>query len=147
MSKKKFLLLAIAVLLIPVLVVACTSGDGSEEAPPPEDMSGDTTDMEDMDGEEQDMEPEEMGVDPSGQTVAFWHVWGTGAPGEAILAIVEDFNASNEWGITVTESGYGDYPTLFDAVNAAIETGEFAWQPEQRKPSSAYCSRSSPAAG
>jgi ABC-type glycerol-3-phosphate transport system substrate-binding protein len=40
-------------------------------------------------------------VDPTGQTVTFWHVWGTGLPNETMLAIVDQFNATNEWGITV----------------------------------------------
>ena len=31
----------------------------------------------------------------------FWHVWGRGNPPKAMTAIVDDFNNSNEWGITV----------------------------------------------
>ena len=36
---------------------------------------------------------------------------------------VAQFNATNQWGIVVTQAGYGDYPTLFDAVNSAIASG------------------------
>ena len=63
-------------------------------------------------------------VDPTGQTVAFWHVWGTGGPSEALLAIVDDFNATNEWGITVNAVDQDDYAPLEDAFNAAIQSGD-----------------------
>jgi ABC-type glycerol-3-phosphate transport system substrate-binding protein len=57
-------------------------------------------------------------IDPTGQTVAFWHVWGTGLPNETMLGIVDDFNASNEWGITVDAIDQGQYNNLEDAFNA-----------------------------
>jgi len=63
-------------------------------------------------------------VDPTGQTIAFWHVWGTGLPNETMLAIVDEFNASNEWGITVEAIDQGKYSNLEDAFNAAVQTGE-----------------------
>ena len=63
-------------------------------------------------------------IDPTGQTVQFWHVWGTGLPNETMLAIVDDFNASNEWGITVEAVDQGSYSALEDALNAAIQSGD-----------------------
>jgi multiple sugar transport system substrate-binding protein len=63
-------------------------------------------------------------VDPTGQTVQFWHVWGTGLPNETMLAIVNDFNTSNEWGITVEAVDQGQYNNLEDALNAAIQSGD-----------------------
>jgi multiple sugar transport system substrate-binding protein/sn-glycerol 3-phosphate transport system substrate-binding protein len=63
-------------------------------------------------------------VDPTGQTVAFWHVWGTGGPSEALLAIVDDFNATNDWDITVEAIDQEDYAPLEDAFNAAIQSGD-----------------------
>lgn len=63
-------------------------------------------------------------VDPTGQTVNFWHVWGQGLPNETMLAIVDDFNASNEWGITVNAVDQGNYSDLEDALNAAIQSGD-----------------------
>ncbi|MFN2197796.1 MAG: extracellular solute-binding protein [Anaerolineales bacterium] len=63
-------------------------------------------------------------IDPTGQTVNFWHVWGTGQPNETMLAIVDDFNASNEWGITVEAVDQGQYNNLEDAFNAAIQSGD-----------------------
>jgi multiple sugar transport system substrate-binding protein len=63
-------------------------------------------------------------IDPTGQTVAFWHVWGTGLPNETMLGIVDDFNATNEWGITVDAIDQGQYNNLEDAFNAAVQSGD-----------------------
>jgi multiple sugar transport system substrate-binding protein len=63
-------------------------------------------------------------IDPTGQTVNFWHVWGTGQPNETMLGIVDDFNATNEWGITVEAVDQGQYNDLEDAFNAAVQSGD-----------------------
>ena len=63
-------------------------------------------------------------VDPMGQNITFWHVWGTGGPSEALQAIVDEFNASNEYGITVESVEQGQYNDLEDAFNAAIQSGD-----------------------
>lgn len=74
----------------------------------------------------EDMGPQSpMGdIDPSGQTVTFWHVWGTGSVNEAMVSIVDSFNATNEWGITVEALDQGGYSDLEDAMNAAIQSGD-----------------------
>ena len=69
-------------------------------------------------------EPMKPDIDPTGQTVNFWHVWGTGGPSEALQAIVDDFNASNEWNITVDAVEQGQYNDLEDAFNAAVQSGD-----------------------
>lgn len=63
-------------------------------------------------------------IDPTGQTISFWHVWGTGLPNETMLAIVDEFNATNEWGIKVEAVDQGKYANLEDSFNAAVQTGE-----------------------
>ena len=63
-------------------------------------------------------------ADPTGQNVVWWHAFGTGANYEGIQAVVAEFNASNEYGITVTEIAQGSQADLETAVNAAIATGE-----------------------
>jgi multiple sugar transport system substrate-binding protein len=63
-------------------------------------------------------------VDPTGQTINFWHVWGTGQPNETMLAIVDDFNATNEWNITVNAVDQNDYASLEDSFNAAVQSGD-----------------------
>jgi len=69
-------------------------------------------------------EPMMLEVDPTGQTVVFWHVWGTGSASEGLAKIVDEFNSSNEWGITVEAVDQGQQGDLQSAVNAAIATGE-----------------------
>ncbi len=63
-------------------------------------------------------------IDPTGQTVTFWHVWGTGGPSDAMTGIVNDFNASNQWNITVNAQEQGNYSNLEDAFNAAVQSGD-----------------------
>jgi multiple sugar transport system substrate-binding protein len=69
-------------------------------------------------------EPMKPEIDPTGQTISFWHVWGTGLPNETLLAIVDDFNNTNEWGITVEAVDQAAYNDLEDAFNAAIQSGD-----------------------
>ena len=66
-----------------------------------------------------------FGVDPAalrGVNIQVWHAFSGGAEG-VFSDQVAQFNAVNEWGLTVTPTGYGDYTTLFDAVNTALESG------------------------
>ncbi|MCA0454270.1 MAG: extracellular solute-binding protein [Chloroflexi bacterium] len=64
-------------------------------------------------------------VDPSGQTVVYWHQYqNESAQGNTIAAIVEQFNATNEYGITVEASFQGTYSDLSALVNAGITSGE-----------------------
>ena len=66
-----------------------------------------------------------IGVDPTalrGVSLQVWHAFAGGAYG-VFADQVARFNAANEWGIVVTQIGYGDYPTLFDAINTAIDSG------------------------
>jgi multiple sugar transport system substrate-binding protein len=66
-----------------------------------------------------------IAVDPSalrGLSLQVWHAFAGGA--DIVFASqVDRFNSINEWGIKVTQTGYGDYPALFDAVDTAIESG------------------------
>ena len=45
-------------------------------------------------------QPDYENVDPTGQTVTFWHQH-SGIRETALLDIVNQFNETNEWGITV----------------------------------------------
>ena len=66
-----------------------------------------------------------ISVDPAalrGLDLQVWHAF-AGAAEAVFTDQVTRFNAGNEWGIIVTPAGYGDYPTLFDAVNTALESG------------------------
>jgi len=64
-------------------------------------------------------------VELEGVTISFWHVYGEGDPrNEAITAIVADFNATNEYGITVEALDQGQYGDVEDKVNAGIQSGD-----------------------
>lgn len=62
-------------------------------------------------------------VDPSGQTVIYWHQF-TEAQGETMTQLVETFNETNEWGITVEMVHQGGYNDIRDQMSAAIISGE-----------------------
>lgn len=62
-------------------------------------------------------------VDPSGQTIAYWHQF-SNAQAETMTAIIEQFNSTNEWGITVEATAQGSYNDIADLVNAGIVSGE-----------------------
>lgn len=63
-------------------------------------------------------------VDPSGQTVVYWHQYNSGAQLDTMTALVEQFNSTNEWGITVEAIAQGNYNDIRDLMNAAIISGE-----------------------
>lgn len=63
-------------------------------------------------------------VDPSDQSVLYWHQYNGGAQQETINALIEQFNSTNEYGITVEGVAIGNYNDLRDQMNAAIISGE-----------------------
>jgi multiple sugar transport system substrate-binding protein len=63
------------------------------------------------------------GVDPSGQTVVYWHQF-SDTQLEAMTALVDQFNSSNEYGITVEAVGQGNYDDIRALMSAAITSGE-----------------------
>jgi len=58
-------------------------------------------------------------VDPSGQTVVFWHQH-TKDREAALNAIVEKFNQTNEFGITVKAEYQGGYSDIFKKMLAVL---------------------------
>jgi len=123
MSKKWLSWLLVLVLLVPVLLTGCDLQPVEEpvaEEPAVEEPVVEEPVVE----EEPAVESMYADVDPSGQTVVFWHVWGTGDTGEGLLAIIDEFNATNEWGITVEPVDQGRYSDLEDSMNAAIQSGD-----------------------
>jgi multiple sugar transport system substrate-binding protein/sn-glycerol 3-phosphate transport system substrate-binding protein len=63
------------------------------------------------------------GIDPSGQTVVWWHNH-SGSREERLLEIVDEFNSTNECGITVEAQNQGSYGDIREKVNAGIAAGE-----------------------
>ena len=64
-------------------------------------------------------------VDPTGQSIVYWHQYqDKSAQGDTIAAIIDDFNKTNEYKITVTGSYQGNYTDISKLVNAGITSGE-----------------------
>lgn len=133
MSKKTLSILLLVVLVFSLALTACTTPEAEEpveeEAAPTatEAMEEEEAEPTAEPTEEPTPEPQAMGVnlsDLDGTTVTFWHVWGSDEPAEGMAAIVDEFNASNEWGITVEALDQGGYSELEDAMNAAIQSGD-----------------------
>src|SRR5579859_3775706 len=61
------------------------------------------------------------GVDPTGATVVFWHPH-QGARLTAVTAAADAFNKGNPWKITIQPVYKGDYPVVFQAMLAALQT-------------------------
>ena len=62
-------------------------------------------------------------VDPSGQTITFWHNH-TKARDEFLMALAEEFNQTNEWGITVIPEYQGSYNDIFNKMLAVLNTAD-----------------------
>lgn len=117
MSKKYFAWFLILALALPILLTAC--GTPATEAPP--EPPAPTEAPPAPEPTEAPMVPD---VDPSGQTITFWHVWGTGTTGEGLTALVDEFNATNEWGITVEALDQGRHSDNEESMNAAVQSGD-----------------------
>ena len=66
-----------------------------------------------------------INVDPAalrGVTLQVWHAF-NGDANTLFSSQVALFNSVNKWGITLTQSSFGDFTTLFNAVNSALEFG------------------------
>ena len=67
-----------------------------------------------------------IGVDPAalrGLSLQVWHAF-AGPANDLFTSQVAQFNTENTWGITIIPTGYGDYTSLFDAVNTALDSGQ-----------------------
>lgn len=61
-------------------------------------------------------------IDPSGQIIVFWHPY-TGYREEVLLTMLDEFNVTNPWHITVVGESAGSTAALYQAVEERIETG------------------------
>jgi ABC-type glycerol-3-phosphate transport system substrate-binding protein len=62
-------------------------------------------------------------LDPSGALVVYWHAL-DGTDEEHLLEMMDDFNASNEWHITVTGEHQGDMETIQRKVLEHLASGK-----------------------
>ena len=92
----------------PAAEAAATTAPAAE-APAAEAAAGEAMDWE--------------SVDPTGQEISFWHQH-SGAREEALKVIVDEFNATNEYGIKLTAEYQGDYPEIFQKMLTILGTDE-----------------------
>jgi len=62
-------------------------------------------------------------VDPSGQTVTYWYQHSRDRE-EGLQKLIDRFNSTNEWGITVKGEYQGNYGEIYKKMLAAIAAGE-----------------------
>src|SRR5271157_4745389 len=62
------------------------------------------------------------GVDPHGVTISYWYQH-SGGNGEAMEKMIADFNAANQWKITVKGEYQGPYDQIYNKMAAAIAAG------------------------
>jgi multiple sugar transport system substrate-binding protein len=62
-------------------------------------------------------------LDPSGALVIYWHAL-TGPDQDRLLEMIDDFNASNAWDITVVGEYQGALETIYDKVMVGLPTDE-----------------------
>jgi len=122
MSHKRFWI--VALMLIAALVFTACAAPAAPAAPaadaPAEEGAADAGDgMESDMGDGMAMDWE--GVDPSGQTVSFWYQH-TRDREETLQEIVTDFNANNEYGITVNAEYQGGYSDIFNKMLNVVGT-------------------------
>ena len=69
--------------------------------------------------------PVEAQMDLSGEVVTYWHVFPADDPqGEWINALIEEFNQTNEYGITVEGFDQGSYNDIASKMTAGIQSGD-----------------------
>jgi multiple sugar transport system substrate-binding protein len=110
----------IALLLIAVLALsACTAMPAAPAAEAPATEAA----AEEAPAADAAAEGAYAGVDPTGQTVVWWHQH-SGSREEKLLEMIAEFNASNEYGITIDPQNQGGYDEIRDKVNSSIAAGE-----------------------
>ena len=62
-------------------------------------------------------------LDPSGQNISYWYQHSRDRE-EVILGMIDDFNAANEWGITVQGEYAGNYDEIYNKVVDGIPAGD-----------------------
>ncbi len=126
MSRKWFVVLALVALVLPLALTGCKSTTPTPEAPKATEAPAATKAPAATEAPTEAAPESPLGVKPEdlqGVTITFWHVWSRGT-GEQLQKLVDEFNATNEWGITVVAENQGGYDDMFNKMNAAIQSGE-----------------------
>jgi multiple sugar transport system substrate-binding protein/sn-glycerol 3-phosphate transport system substrate-binding protein len=130
MLRKQIWLLAM-LLTAAMLLAACPAAP-APSAPaeaPADEAAAEATDAPAEEGEVAEgacapaTEGELAGVDPSGQTVVWWHQH-SGEREAGLNGLIDQFNSENECGITVEGQNQGGYGDIREKMNASIAAGD-----------------------
>ncbi|MBN2046795.1 MAG: extracellular solute-binding protein [Anaerolineaceae bacterium] len=140
--RNKFKLLLAVLLIMAMVLSACGgSADVTEEPVAEEPAAEEEVVAEEVEEEAAPVEEEEEvaeepaeeevveevakgpydEVDPTGVEIIFWHQH-SGDRETALLEMVDDFNANNEWGIKVTAEYQGGYGDIFNKMLPILNT-------------------------
>lgn len=115
---RKFLLLAlVALLVISASSVAAQDATATPTPLPPVEFGAQAGTYE---GESDNL----AGVDPTGVTIDYWHQYNNPFQLSVITGIVNAFNDTNPYGITVNPIAQGNYGDIRTLVNNAIVSGD-----------------------
>jgi phosphate/phosphite/phosphonate ABC transporter binding protein len=110
--------------LMGLLIIAAMLLAGCKQATPEPTMAKPTEAPAEQPTQAPDQPVDEWAnVDPTGQTVLYWHQHSK-TNGEALQKIVDEFNASNEWGITVVAEYQGSYNDIFNKMLGVLNTSD-----------------------
>jgi multiple sugar transport system substrate-binding protein len=128
MTKRVLYILVLLAMVLGLTLTACGGGtaqnteEPAAEEPATEAPAAEEPATEAPAAEEPTAEPM---MDLSGTTVMFWSVYDEGdALNDLINEYLTEFNATNEYGITVEHLGQVDYNPLRDKVNAGLTSGD-----------------------
>ena len=109
-------------------VVEAPAAEEPAEAPAEEPVEEPTAEPMEEPMAEPDYDTDVYGVldeiDLEGAKVTFWHRYDSGGRLETMDGFCADFNANNEYGITVECLPIGHYSVLYDNMIAGLTTGE-----------------------
>jgi multiple sugar transport system substrate-binding protein len=114
---RKGLLFILTLLLVLGVTGVAIAQDATATPLPPVEFSGALTEFM---GESDNL----AGVDPSGQTITYWHQYNNAFQLSLITGLVNAFNATNPYGITVEAAPQGNYNDIRTLMNNAIISGD-----------------------
>lgn len=126
---KKISILLSMLMVFALVLSACAPAPTEEPAAPAEPVEEPVAPVEEPVEEPGEEPVEEPTAEPvveqplAGTVVQFWHVY-SDAPGEGLQTLVDEFNATNEYGITVEALNQGNYGDVEDKFNAGIQSGD-----------------------
>lgn len=129
MKERKWFALVMALVLVFGAVTGC--GTPQPTAAPEEPVVEEPVDEEPVVEEPTEAAPDYdveiygdlENLDPSGQEVTYWYQH-TGSREELMLSMIDEFNRTNEWGITVVGESQGGYNDLYQKIIAGIPANQ-----------------------